>query len=62
MVQRDTCTPIFIASLFIIVRTLKQPKCPLTEQWIKKKKRFIKWASQVAEVLKTPPANARDAG
>ena len=26
----------FIASLFTIVKTWKQPKCPLTDEWIKK--------------------------
>ena len=26
----------FIAALFTIVRTWKQPKCPLTDEWIKK--------------------------
>ena len=26
----------FIAALFKIARTLKQPKCPLTDEWIKK--------------------------
>ena len=26
----------FIAALFVIVRTWKQPKCPLTKEWIKK--------------------------
>ena len=26
----------FIAALFVIARTWKQPKCPLTEEWIKK--------------------------
>ena len=25
----------FIAALFVIARTWKQPKCPLTEEWIK---------------------------
>ena len=35
MVQKDTCTPMFTA-LFTIVKTWKQPKCPLTEEWIKK--------------------------
>ena len=34
--QKDTCTPMFIAALFTIARTWKQPKCPLTEEWIKK--------------------------
>ena len=29
-------TPIFIAALFTMVRTQKQPKCPSTKEWIKK--------------------------
>ena len=32
MVQKDTCTPVFIAALFTIDRTWKQPKCPLTDE------------------------------
>ena len=36
MTQKDTCTPVFIAALFAIAKTWKQPKCPLTEEWIKK--------------------------
>ena len=27
----------FIAALFIIVKTWKQPKCPLTDEWIRKR-------------------------
>jgi len=34
--QRDICTPIFTAALFTIAKTWKQPKCPLTEEWVKK--------------------------
>uniref|UniRef100_A0A8D0XM21 DUF1725 domain-containing protein n=1 Tax=Sus scrofa TaxID=9823 RepID=A0A8D0XM21_PIG len=34
--SKDTCTPIFIAALFIIAKTWKQSKCPSTEEWIKK--------------------------
>ena len=34
--QKDTCTPMFIAALFTIARLWKQPKCPLTDEWIKK--------------------------
>ena len=30
-IERDTCTPIFIAALFTIERTQKQPKCPSTD-------------------------------
>ena len=33
---KDTCTPMFIVALFSIAKTLKQPKCPSTEEWIKK--------------------------
>ena len=28
--------PLFIAALFKIARTWKQPRCPLTDEWIKK--------------------------
>ena len=28
--------PVFIATLFSIAKTWKQPKCPLTDKWIKK--------------------------
>ena len=31
MVQKDTYTPMFIAALFTIAKTWKQPKCPSTE-------------------------------
>ena len=27
-IERDTCTPMFLTALFIIVRTWKQPRCP----------------------------------
>ena len=36
IIQKDTCTPVFTAALFTIARTWKQPKCPSTEEWIKK--------------------------
>ena len=35
MIRKDTCTPVFIAALLTIAKTQKQPKCPLTEYWIK---------------------------
>ena len=34
--EKDTCTPMFTAALFTISRTWKQPRCPLTNEWIKK--------------------------
>ena len=35
-IERDTYTPMFIAALFIIARTLKQPRCPSADKWIRK--------------------------
>ena len=34
--QKDTCTPVFTAALFTIARSWKQPKCPSTDEQIKK--------------------------
>ena len=34
--ERETCTPMFIAALFTIARTWKQPKCPSADKWIRK--------------------------
>ena len=36
IIQKDTCTPVFITALFTIARTWKQPRCPLTDEWITK--------------------------
>ena len=35
-IERDTCTPVFIAALFTIARTWKQPRCPSADKLIKK--------------------------
>ena len=35
-IQKDTCTPMFIAALFTIAKTWKHLKCPSTDEWIKK--------------------------
>ena len=35
-IERNTCTPMFIAALFIIARTWKQPRCPSADEWIRK--------------------------
>ena len=35
--ERDTCTPMFIAALFIIARTWKQPRFPSADKWIRKR-------------------------
>ena len=36
IIQKEICTTIFMAALFTIARTWKQPKCPMTDEWIKK--------------------------
>ena len=36
IIQKDTCTPMFTLALFTIARSWKQPKCPSTDEWIKK--------------------------
>ena len=35
-IERETCIPLFISALFTIARTWKQPRCPVTGEWIKK--------------------------
>ena len=43
IIQKDTCTPVFTATLFTKARTWKQPKCPSTDEWINKAfKIFVK--------------------
>ena len=36
LIHRGTCTPMFIAALSIIAKLWKEPKCSLTDEWIKK--------------------------
>ena len=36
LVQRGTCTPMFIAALLAIAKVWKEPKCPSMDEWIKK--------------------------
>ena len=35
-IERDTCTPMFIAALFTTARTWKQPRYPSADKWIRK--------------------------
>jgi len=35
-IEKDTCVPLFTAVLFTIARIWKPPRCPLTDEWIKK--------------------------
>ena len=36
IIQKELCATMFIEALFTIARTWKQPKCPSTDEWIKK--------------------------
>ena len=36
IIWKDTCTPMFIEALLTIAKTWKQPKCPSTDEWMKK--------------------------
>ena len=36
IIQKESCITVFITALFTIARTWKQPKCPSTDEWIKK--------------------------
>ena len=36
IIQKDTCTLMFMAALFTVAKTRKQPKCPSAEEWIRK--------------------------
>jgi hypothetical protein len=43
--KKDTCFTMFIAALFIIARSWKEPRCPSTEEWIQKCGTFIQWST-----------------
>ena len=36
LIEEDMCTLVFTVALFTIVRTWKQPRCPLIDEWIRK--------------------------
>jgi hypothetical protein len=41
--SRGTCTPMFIAALFTIAKLWKQPRCPTTDEWVKKCGIYTQW-------------------
>ena len=43
MSHKDTCAPMFTATLFSAAKAWKQPKCPSAEEWIKKVGTYIQW-------------------
>ena len=40
-IQKNLCTPMFIAAQFTIAKYWKQPKCPSANEWIKNYDTFI---------------------
>ena len=42
-IEKDTCIPLFIAALFTIARTWKQPRRPSTDEWINKLWSYTQW-------------------
>ena len=44
-IQKNLCTPMFIAAQFTIAKYWKQPKCPSTNEWIKNYGTFTQWNS-----------------
>jgi hypothetical protein len=49
--NKDTCSTMFIAVLFIITRSWKEPRCPSTEEWVQKIGTFTQWST--TQLLKT---------
>ena len=52
IIQKESCTTMFIAALFTIARTWKQPKCPSTDERIKRCGTYIQW--NITQPLKEP--------
>ena len=53
--KTDTCTYMFIAALFSIAKTWKQPKCPSTDDWIRKSGIYtIEYYSAIKKNKKLP--------
>ena len=48
IIQKDTCTPMFMSALFTIARTRKQPRCPSTDDCIKKL-----WSTYTLDITQT---------
>ena len=49
-IERDTCTPMFIAALFTIARTWKPPRCLSAYEWIRKLWYIYTW--NITQLLK----------
>ena len=46
LIQKNMCTPMFIATLFTIAKVCKHPKCLSVDEWIKKTNdTFTQWST-----------------
>ena len=54
-IERDTCVLLFIAALFTIARTRKQPRCPSTDEWINTCGQYTQWNIQFSSVTQLCP-------
>ena len=54
LIQKNLCTPIFIAAQFIIAKCWKQPRCPSVNEWIKKLGNVYTMEYHAAERKKVP--------
>ena len=52
-IEKDTCIPFFIAALFTIARTWKQPRCSSTDEWIKNYGTYTQWNIQFSSVTQS---------
>ena len=43
IIQKETCTTMFVAALFTIAKMWKQPKWPLTDEWLKNMLHICTW-------------------
>ena len=41
--ENDMCIPLLTAALFTIARTWMKPRCPSTDEWIKKLGTYTQW-------------------
>ena len=42
-IEKDICIPLFITALFAMARSWKQPRCPSTDEWVKKYGTYAQW-------------------
>ena len=54
LIQKNICTPLFIAAQFTIAKCWKQPKCPSVNEWIKNYGTFTQWNSTQQREIGAP--------